>query len=218
VHFQTHPPKKVLIINTFGVGDVLFTTPLISNLKANYPELFIGYICNRRTAALLERNSKVDRIFVYERDEFLEVHQGSHIAFLKKFLIFFKAIKSEKFDLVLDVSLSRGTSFFTWAIGIKHRIGFNYKNRGIFLNKKIPLAGYEGKHVVDYYLGLLEELGRSRGVLEPILRAREGVQKRGLGSQQRERLLQKLRHPSEIAPAEVSLSEGRQGFVAVFDR
>ena len=80
MHFRTHPPKKVLIINTFGVGDVLFTTPLISNLKTNYPGLYIGYICNRRTSALLERNPKVDRIFIYERDEFYAAYQRSKIA------------------------------------------------------------------------------------------------------------------------------------------
>ena len=159
MHFQTHPPKKVLIINTFGVGDVLFTTPLISNLKANYPDLTIGYVCNRRTATLLESNAKVNRIYVYERDEFNEVYRHSKIAFIRKFRKFLKEIKDEKFDLVLDVSLSRGTGFLTWMIGIKHRIGFNYKNRSIFLNQRIPLKGYEGKHVVEYYLGLLEELG-----------------------------------------------------------
>ena len=158
-HLRQHPPKKVLIINTFGVGDVLFTTPLISNLKANYPSLFIGYICNRRTAALLERNPKVDRIFVYERDEFYQVYRRSKIGLVVKFRQFLKEVKNEHFDLVFDVSLSRGTGFLTWMIGIKHRIGYNYKHRSIFLNKRIPLAGYEKKHVVEYYLGLLEDVG-----------------------------------------------------------
>jgi len=159
VHLSTQPPKKILIINTFGVGDVLFTTPLISNLKANYPGLYIGYICNRRTAALLERNPRVDRIFVYERDEFHTVYQRSKIALVTKFRQFLKEVQNEQFDLVLDVSLSRGTGFLTWLIGIKRRVGFNYKNRSIFLNKRIPLEGYERKHVVEYYLSLLEDLG-----------------------------------------------------------
>jgi len=159
VPFQSHPPKKVLIINIFGIGDVLFTTPLISNLKANYPDLYIGYLCNRRTATILERNPKVDRTFIYERDEFNEVCQRSKIAFLKKFRQFLKEIKREQFDLVLDVSLSGMISFLTWWVGIKRRVGFDYRNRSVFLNKKIPLEGYENKHVVEYYLELLEELG-----------------------------------------------------------
>ena len=159
MHFDNQTPKKILIINTFGVGDVLFTTPLISNLKANDPDVYIGYICNRRTAALLERNSKVDRIFVYERDEFNAVYQRSKFGMVKKFRKFLKEVQDDRFDLVIDVSLSRGTGFLTWMIGIKRRIGFNYKNRSIFLNKRIPLKGYEEKHVVEYYLSLLKEFG-----------------------------------------------------------
>jgi len=72
VPFKNSPPKKILIINIFGIGDVLFTTPLISNLKAKYPDLYIGYLCNKRTASVLERNPGVDRIFVYDRDEFYQ--------------------------------------------------------------------------------------------------------------------------------------------------
>ncbi|MCK5180086.1 MAG: lipopolysaccharide heptosyltransferase II [Candidatus Omnitrophica bacterium] len=159
MHSRNCPPKKILIINTFGVGDVLFTTPLISNLKANDPDVYIGYICNRRTEALLERNPKVNRIFVYERDEFNAVYQRSKIALVKKFRQFLKEVQNDRFDLVIDVSLSRGTGFLTWMIGIKQRIGYNYKHRSLFLNKRIPLKGYEEKHVVEYYLSLLEELG-----------------------------------------------------------
>ena len=159
MHFQSHPPKKVLIINTFGVGDVLFTTPLIRNLKLNFPELFIGFVCNERTAELLHSNTDVDRIFIYERDKFQKVYQASTITFVRRFWQFLKGIKNEHFDAVLDVSLSRGTGFLTWLIGIKHRIGYDYKKRCLFLNHRIPLAGYERKHVVEYYLSLLEELG-----------------------------------------------------------
>jgi len=151
--------KKILIINTFGIGDVLFTTPLISNLKAHDPNLYIGYLSNRRTAPLLKRNKKINRVFIYERDEFYETRQKSQIAFLKKFRMFLKSIKEEEFDLVLDVSLNGMMSFFTWVVGIKQRIGFNYKNRSLFLSKKIPLKGYEGQHVSQHYLMLLEELG-----------------------------------------------------------
>jgi len=107
----------------------------------------------------LERNPKVDRTFIYERDEFYEIYKSSKIAFLKKWQKLFKEIKREQFDLVLDLSLNSTMSFLTWWIGIKSRIGFNYKNRSFFLTKKVTLEGYEHKHVVEYYLELLSELG-----------------------------------------------------------
>jgi len=151
--------KKILIVNTFGIGDVLFTTPLISNIKRQYPHISIGYVCNRRTVEILEKNNDVDKVFVYERDEFDAVNKQSKISYFKKIKQFMDEIKNEQFDIVIDVSLNTMTSFLTWVSGIKMRIGLNYKNRSRFLSNKINIKGYEGKHVVDYYLNILQELG-----------------------------------------------------------
>ncbi len=156
---RPNPPQKVLIINTFGIGDVLFTTPLISNIKAAYPDVYIGYLCNRRTSPLLEHNTKVNRIFIYARDELNVVYKRSGWQYRKMFGDFVQSIKDENFDIVLDVSLSGFTAFLTWRIGIPYRVGFDYKRRGFFLNQKIPFKGYEDKHVVEYYLDLLRAIG-----------------------------------------------------------
>ena len=37
--------------NTFGIGDVLFTTPLIKNIKRAYPTAEIHYLANSRSAS-----------------------------------------------------------------------------------------------------------------------------------------------------------------------
>ncbi len=149
---------RVLIINIFGIGDVLFTTPLISNLKAAYPDSYIGYLCNRRTSPLLERNPHIARIFVYERDQLNAVRQKSQLEYWGALGELVIDIRKERFDIVLDVSLNSFMGFIGWAAGIPKRIGFNYKGRGFFLNKQIFLAGYQDRHVVEYYLDLLAEI------------------------------------------------------------
>ena len=68
-HHGVPMPRKILIINIFGIGDVLFTTPIISNIKENLPDCFIGYVCNKRTAPVLTSNPKVDKVFIFEKDE-----------------------------------------------------------------------------------------------------------------------------------------------------
>ncbi len=95
--FKGSPPKRVLVINIFGIGDVLFTTPMISNLKASHPDLYIGYVCNSRTAALLERNPKIDKVFTYDRDEYNEAFQRSKILGFKKWIAFLKEIPPREF-------------------------------------------------------------------------------------------------------------------------
>ncbi len=151
--------KKVLIINIFGIGDVLFTTPLIRNIKNFNKDVFIGYICNNRTVDVLENNPCINKVFVYEKDDFINLSKKSKFQLVRKIFSFLKEIKDEKFDLVIDVSLNKYSSFFLWLAGIKERVGFNYKNRSPFLTKKINLIGYEKKHVVDFYLDFLRQIG-----------------------------------------------------------
>lgn len=147
--------KKILIINPFGIGDVLFTTPIIHTLKEAFPGVKIGYLCNRRSAPLLENNPYIDSIFVYERDEFEAISQRSFFRWLKQILVFLNRLKRERFDLTLDFSLNTQYGFFSWYAGIRERIGYDYKKRGRFLTKKINLSGYSEKHIVEYYVDLL---------------------------------------------------------------
>ena len=46
--------RKILIINPYGIGDVLFTTPVISYLRLAYPQASIAYLTNACTAGFLK--------------------------------------------------------------------------------------------------------------------------------------------------------------------
>ena len=149
---------NILIVNPFGIGDCLFATPLIHTLKEKFPRHKLGFLCNKRTAGLLKNNPFLDRMFVYERDDFKCLLSVSWQKWLREFNSFIREIKKEKFDLAIDLSLAANFGFFLWIAGIKKRIGYNYKNRGYYLTASIKLAGYEDKHIVEYYNGLLELL------------------------------------------------------------
>lgn len=151
--------KKILIINPFGIGDVLFTTPLIRNIKENFKNVSIGYLANARTKCILENHPDINRVFVYEKDYFLDLWKKSKLQCIKSFLRLLGEIRHEKYDTLIDLSLGRQYSFFMMLIGIRRRWGFSYKNRGNFLTRKMELAGYSDKHVVEYYLELLNFLG-----------------------------------------------------------
>ena len=151
--------KKILLINPFGIGDVLFTTPIIHTLKDSLPGVKIGYICNRRTSAILENNPFIDFVFVYERDEFQQIRNESFINWIKKNIDFLSKIRQQDFNLAIDFSLNSQYEFFSWFAGIKERVGYNYKNRSWLLTKKIKLECYSDKHIVEYYAELLKLIG-----------------------------------------------------------
>lgn len=129
---------------------MLFTTPVISNLRLEYPKASIAYLANRRTADFLKVNPDIDQVFVYERDEFVRSY--------RKYLELYFSIKQQAFDVVFDFSLNSSFGFLCFACGIKKRVGFDYRKRGWFLTHRVPLLGFEEKHVVEYYLDLLRLL------------------------------------------------------------
>ncbi len=147
---------KILVANPFGIGDVLFTTPVISSIKSRYPDAEIAYLCNRRVAPLLEQDPRLYKIFVYEKDELRGAWQKSRCMCLKEVHHLLAEIKHERFNCVLDFSLAGEFGFFFWLAGIKNRVGFDYKKRSTFLNKKISLKAFRDKHVIEYYSDLLK--------------------------------------------------------------
>ncbi len=156
--------RKILIANIFGIGDVLFTTPLIASIREAFPGAEVDYLCNARTKDLIACVPGTGETFVYEKDDLVKAWKRSKIAAVKQVWRMFAAIKKNRYDAVFDLTRSRRFSFFFMLAGIKKRIGLDYKNRGTFLTDKIKIEGFLDKHVAEYYLGLLEKAGITRPV------------------------------------------------------
>lgn len=163
--------KKILIVNPFGIGDVLFTTPLIHILKENYPDSFIVYVCNYRSEPILKENPYIDKTISFSYGDIKKIAKKSKIEALRIILSLIRRIRKAKFDLLIDFSLDYRYNMMAMFLDIPKRIGFNYKNRGRFLTDKIDIDGYTDKHIVKYYLDLLKFLGikYKQGYLELFL-------------------------------------------------
>ena len=151
--------KKILIINPFGLGDVLFTTPVVRALKEAYPGCYIAYLCNQRSAFLLENNSLIDKLFFFSRGDWKRMKKKSIFHFIGYFVYNLIRLGFCRFDIVVDLSLVSQYSVIMKALGIKKRWGFNYRNRGRFLTDSIKFDGFNDKHVISYYNDLLLKMG-----------------------------------------------------------
>ncbi len=151
--------QRILIINPFGIGDVLFTTPLIRALRQAFPDSRIGYLCNRRTERTLQDNPHLDELFIYEKDELVRLWRASWwqgVAYAARLV---RRLRQARFDLVIDLSLGERYSFLVKLLGVRRRIGFDYRRRGRFLTQRLEIDGYHDAHVVDYYDRLLRFMG-----------------------------------------------------------
>jgi ADP-heptose:LPS heptosyltransferase len=150
--------NKFLIINPFGIGDVLFTTPVIRAIKNGQSDSFIGFWSNERVGELLTGDPKIDIVFALSRGDVNRIYRKSP---LKRLIALFKLISSirkERFDVAFDFSLDSRYGLWSKLAGIKKRIGMDYNGRGRFLTDKLRLDAYSGKHVIEYNLDLLSLL------------------------------------------------------------
>lgn len=155
--------NRILIFNPFGIGDVLFVTPLIRNLREFFPDSYIAFLGNRRVYDLMIDNPLINRVYIYEKDEWRKLWKTSKKDFFKRFMSFYNLLRKENFDLIFDLSLNSQYHNFFRFIGIPTRVGYNFRNRGRSLTHKIRLGneGYCDKHMVEYYLALLGLIGLS---------------------------------------------------------
>jgi len=152
--------KRILIFTPFGIGDVLFTTPLIKSLRLAFPSAYICFLCRASGRELMRNNPNLNDILIFEKDDWRRSWSASRIRFLKELAAFYRELKSRKFDILIDLSLSPQYGLFFAGLGIKQRICYDYRGRGRFHNRKLILArGYTGKHVARYYLELAFCLG-----------------------------------------------------------
>ncbi len=151
--------RRILIVNPFGIGDTIFSMVVAQAIRDAWPKSFIGFLANERTESLVRLNPSIDHTLIFNRDQFRGFWRQSPVLFFRQFRALLAILREADFDTLIDFSLGREYSFFGWWVGIRDRIGFDFKNRGLFLTHKKKLAGYDEKPVVDTQFGLLPFLG-----------------------------------------------------------
>lgn len=151
-----------MIANPFGIGDVLFSLPLVRAIRAAEPDAFIGILCNARTEELVSCWPELNWRHAFEKDEFRRHWKSSRRAGIRFLSETLGRVRDQRFDLLVDLSLGWHTGFAGLLCGIRRRVGFNFRGRGRFLTETLPLEGFSSRPVADYYLDLLKPLGLQR--------------------------------------------------------
>jgi lipopolysaccharide heptosyltransferase II len=144
-----------IIVNPFGIGDVLFTMPLVGVLRERFPKASIGYWCNQKVRELLQNNSKINVVFGLSRGD---LKRQSRIRGMRLLFGLWRQIKRGHFDLAFDFALDHRYTLLLRLAGIKRIIGFGYKKRGRFLSQRIDIQGFRDRHVAEHYLETLKFL------------------------------------------------------------
>ncbi len=143
--------KRILIFNVNWLGDVLFSTAVIRNIKRNFPDSYIACIIPPRCESILKGNPHLDEVLIFDE-------KSSHKGALEK-LKFVKLLKSKKFDMVFLLHRSFSRALICRLAGIPERIGHHTKKRAFLLTKSIAPPDRDSLHRIDYYLHIIENAG-----------------------------------------------------------
>jgi 3-deoxy-D-manno-octulosonic-acid transferase/heptosyltransferase-1 len=154
-------PKSILIIKLSAIGDVIHTLPLLEVLRENFPDARIDWVVEEASSQIIDGHQAIDHVIVSHRNSWQEqlLRGRESFAVLKEIREFLRELRSEAYDLVIDlqglfksailVGLSRG----------KKKIGPIWGREGsrLFLTE-IPFHVEADTHAVEKYLKVAEYL------------------------------------------------------------
>jgi lipopolysaccharide heptosyltransferase II len=103
----------VLIVLLGAIGDVIRALPLVGRIRRAWPDAYIGWAVEPKSEPLLRRHRWVDQLIVYER---------KHAPW--SFLPFLQKIRSERFDLIIDLQRHLKSGLISLVSGAPERLGF----------------------------------------------------------------------------------------------
>lgn len=148
--------KKILLMKFRNIGDVLLLTPLIANLKRNFPDSEIDVALNKGTEEMVTLSPHVNNVLIYDRLRIKSLNIFSRVLAEIKYGLY---VRSRKYDIVVNTTEGdRGTQLALIS-GAKIKIGYapeGSKFRRAIFNLALPEISR--KHMVDVNLDVLRAL------------------------------------------------------------
>jgi heptosyltransferase I len=113
----TPTSRRVLIVLTGAIGDVIRALPLLNRVRRAWPDAHICWAIEPKSEPLLRGHRAVDKLIVYDR----RYAPWAFVPFLRK-------IRSEHFDLVLDLQRHFKSGVISFVSGASERLGFARTN------------------------------------------------------------------------------------------
>jgi heptosyltransferase-2 len=144
--------KRILVVRPDRIGDVVLSTPVVREIKRQYPDAFVAVLVSKYTQDIYLQNPYVDKILFTD-----DYDNGSFSAFVRKV----KEIRSFKFTHSFSLLPQSGINYLLFWAGIPYRMSEGIRlyqfltfTRFVSRHKYIPL-----RHEADYCLDQVRRIG-----------------------------------------------------------
>ncbi len=150
---------KILIVKFRNIGDVLLSTPLISNLKGIYPDSIVDFALNKGCEDMLTSNPNVNNIIIYDRPR---IKGLSIFSQLKEEIRFTRNIRINHYDVVINLTEGDRGAQLALLSGAKIKLGFPVRKGLLSKIKIFDKLGDDKKwqHTVEKDLQFINLLGK----------------------------------------------------------
>jgi len=143
--------RRILIVRTDRIGDVVLSTPVIKALRDALPNASIAMLVRPYTRVAVEGNPYLDEVILYDK-------AGKEKGWLGT-VRFCRRLARKRFDLAVVLNPSHRSNLIPFLAGIPRRVGYDRK-MGWLLTDRIPDTKHQGlKHEIEYNLDLVRYLG-----------------------------------------------------------
>ena len=141
--------KKILVIQTASIGDVILATPLLENLHNTFQDAVIDLVVKKGTESLFIAHPYLGRLYVWDKS-------GKK---LKNFYTILKEIQAERYDLVVNVQRFFLTGMLTAFSRAKQTVAFNKNPLSLFFSRRVKHKIHHGEyHETERNLLLISHL------------------------------------------------------------
>ncbi len=134
-----------MVIKPGAIGDVLLSTPVIENLRNNFPDAEINFLTQRYCREVLMGNPYLNRVLTYD------IGKGDSSYCLMR------NIHNQKYDLIIDLFGNPRTAIIVFNSDARYRVGYRFKWRSLAYNIKVKPMGSK-VHNIDFNLDALRAL------------------------------------------------------------
>lgn len=140
--------KKILIIQTAFIGDVILATPLIEKLKRFYPDADIDFLLRKGNEGLLREHPKVHKVLIWDKDK------SKYNALAK----LGREVRRNNYDLLINLQRFASSGLLTTSSGAPEKIGFSKNPFSFAYTRKFPHVIDQEMHEVHRNLSLITHL------------------------------------------------------------
>ena len=153
--------NKILLIKTWGLGNIIIMLPVLKAIRAKFPRARIVFLTLKGNRGIMEHNPFIDSFYLLDL--------GNPLHFLFNSARLMHKIRSERFDCVLDFDqFARFSALICLFSKAPLRLGYDTLSQGKKWAFNLPVKYNNNQHTVCVFTDLVKKIGIHHLNLSPI--------------------------------------------------